>query len=69
MKIILYTTHCPQCKLVEMLLNKNNLEFEENTNIEEMKSLGITSVPVLSIDGKLYDTRAAVSFLSSYKSK
>lgn len=52
-----------------MLLNKNNLEFEENTNIKEMQSLGITSVPVLSIDGKLYDTRAAVSFLTSYKSK
>lgn len=53
MNLILYTTHCPQCKFIEMTLKKKNIPYTECTDVEEMRSKGITTVPVLSIDGKL----------------
>ena len=37
MTIKLYTTHCPQCKALEMKLNKKSIEYTTNDNIEEMK--------------------------------
>lgn len=36
-----------------MTLKKKNIPYIECTDVEEMKSKGITTVPVLSIDGKL----------------
>ena len=53
MTIKLYTTHCPQCRALEMKLNKKSIEYTTNDNIEEMKKLGFTSAPVLEVDGKI----------------
>lgn len=65
MKIKLYTTHCPQCKGVEMLLKKKNVEYEECTDIEELRALGIQQVPVLSVDGKLLKGKEIHEWLHS----
>ena len=50
--IKLYSTHCPRCNVITKKLNAKGIEYEEITSIEEMKALGITSVPVLEVDGK-----------------
>lgn len=53
--ITLYTTHCPKCKVLETKLAKKGIEYQENTDIDYMTSLGIMSVPVLEVDGELLD--------------
>lgn len=49
--VVLYSTGCPSCNELKLLLNKANIEYIENNSIEEMLSLGFTKVPVLSVDG------------------
>ena len=59
--IILYSTGCPKCNVLKEKLSKKNIEYKENTNIEEMQKLGITSVPVLRVEGIM------LSFLDALK--
>ena len=65
MDIILYTTHCPKCSVLEKKLAKKGLEYTENTSIDEMKELGFSTVPMLSVDGTVYTFEQANKFLNS----
>ena len=49
-----HTLTCPQCKLVEKKLKESNIEFTDSTDIDEMTSLGFTSVPVLQVGEQFY---------------
>ena len=53
MEIILYSTNCPKCKILEKKLTEKNIKFTKNNNVIEMSELGIDQVPVLSIDGEM----------------
>lgn len=53
MEIILYSTNCPKCKILEKKLTEKNIKFTKNNNVIDMTELGIDQVPVLFIDGKL----------------
>lgn len=53
MSLTLYSTGCPKCKVLKTKLEAKNIPYEENHDVNEMQSLGISSVPVLSVDGKL----------------
>ena len=53
MEIILYSTNCPKCKILEKKLTEQNIKFTKNNNVIEMSELGIDKVPVLSIDSKM----------------
>lgn len=53
MVIFYHTLTCPQCKAVEMLLNKEKVEYVSCTNIDEMITKGIQHTPVLEVDGQL----------------
>ena len=54
MKIILYTTHCPMCRLVERKLKEKNIKYSTFEDKDEMIKKGFISVPVLQIDDKYY---------------
>ena len=62
--IILYTTGCPKCKVLETKLKQKNVEYSECTNIGEMARRDISSVPCLSIDGEILDFGAAVKWVN-----
>ena len=53
MEIILYSTNCPKCKILEKKLTEKNIKFTKNNNVIEMSELGIDQVPILSIDSKM----------------
>ena len=61
--IILYSTHCPKCAILEKQLKKKNIVYVENNNVDEMIKLGITSVPVLRVGDILMDFRTAWQWL------
>ena len=60
----IYSTGCPQCEVLEEKLKDNNIEFELETDINKMKELGITQVPVLEVDDNLLSFMDAVKWIN-----
>ena len=48
MKIVFYSTRCPQCRILENMMTRAKIEYEECNDIDVMNSKGIMSVPCLS---------------------
>ena len=65
-QIIFYSTGCPKCNILKKKLQEKNISYELNTNVEEMLSLGISEVPVLSINGKLMDFKTAIEWIKQF---
>ena len=67
MDIILYSTGCPRCSMIERKLEIKGIKYVKNTNVDEMLALGIDAVPVLSVNGELMDYKQIVDWLVSSK--
>ena len=65
MKIILYSTHCPKCEVLEKKLKVKNIEYEEVNDVGIMLNKGYTNVPVLEIDGKSMDFKTANDWINN----
>lgn len=63
MNIILYTTHCPKCKVLQKKLNQNNISYIINQDIDKMLQLGILSAPALEINNTILDFGQAIQWL------
>ena len=63
MSIVLYSTKCPKCKVLETKLNKSNIEFEEINDINLMVEKGFKSAPILEVDGVAYNFKEAVEWI------
>lgn len=62
-EIILWSTHCPRCKVLELKLKQKNIEFKENTSVEEMTAKGFKEAPKLEVDGVVMDFKTAVEWI------
>lgn len=62
-KVILWSTHCPRCKVLEVKLKQKNIAFEENTNVDEMTAKGFKEAPKLEVNGVVMDFKQAVDWL------
>lgn len=62
-KIILWSTHCPRCKVLELKLKQKDIEFTENTSVEEMTAKGFKEAPKLEVDGVIMDFKQAVDWI------
>ncbi len=63
-QIILYSSGCPQCRVLKKKLEDKNIQFTLNTNVEQMEKMGFTRVPILEIDGELMDFAAANKWIN-----
>ena len=63
MKLVLYTTHCPKCKVIE--LNAKKIEFDIVDDKSTLIEMGIVSVPVLEADGKKMSFLEANKYVNS----
>lgn len=61
MSVILYSTGCSKCMILESMLKKKGIDFETCRDIKEMRKVGLMSAPALSINDKLMDFEEAVS--------
>ena len=59
-KIILYTTHCPKCRVLETKLQKAGVEYDECDDLDVMLENGFKSAPVLVVDGTVFEFGDAV---------
>ncbi len=62
--IILYTTHCPKCKIIETKLTKKGIPFEINDNVDEMIKLGFKFAPMLYVNGEYLDFAKANNWIN-----
>jgi glutaredoxin-related protein len=67
MSIILYSTGCPKCNVLEAKLNSKSIKYEVCRDIEVMQSKGMMSAPNLEVDGELMDFSAAIKWVREYK--
>lgn len=63
--IIFYSTGCPRCNVLKAKLDSKNISYEENHSIDTMIGLGISQVPVLSVNGQLKSFKEAVEWVNS----
>ena len=63
MNVILYSTHCPMCRVLEAKLKKANIKHEEVNDIEIMTAKGFDTVPILEVDGNIYTFKEAIKWI------
>jgi glutaredoxin len=60
---------CNQCKAFCKFLANNNISYEYIDNEDMTLAIGeknnILSVPIIDIDDKIYDSRSAITYVSS----
>lgn len=64
MKVVLYTTHCPKCSVLEKKLSAKNINYLEVTDVEIMTKKGFDAVPILEVDGITMDFKAANTWIN-----
>lgn len=66
MEIVLYSTHCPRCSVLEKKLKKKQLHYTEVTDVEVMKKMGLKSAPAMQVDGgKLMNFQEANDWINA----
>ena len=65
--IILYTTHCPKCIVLEKKLKSKNIQYVEVTDINVMQKKDIMFTPVLEVDGEMMNFVKANEYINNYK--
>ena len=55
MDVMLYSTHCPQCEILEEKLQTKNIQYTEVNDVSLMLNKGIKNVPVLEVNGEMMD--------------
>ena len=62
-QVILYSTHCPRCKVLTTKLQQKNITYEEINDMEVMKNKGYKEAPKLEVDGAIMDFKQAVDWI------
>ena len=64
-KIILYSNNCPRCKILKKKLDDNKINYEIIDDVDTMIDKGLSTVPVLEINGKMLDFKEAVEWVNN----
>ena len=65
-KIILYSTHCPKCNILEKKLKGKGISYTEVNDVDEMLDKGFTEIPMLEVDGVIYTFGEAVKWVNNF---
>ena len=64
-QVVVYSTGCPRCKILEKKLTEKGVSFTENNSVEEMLELGIMEVPVLQVGGERLNFSQAIQWANN----
>ena len=71
MDIVLYTTDCPQCRVLESLLTSKGLQHQLVTDFIEINRVaaaaGLSSVPIMKLDGMIMSYPQAIRWVNEYQ--
>ena len=63
--IVLYSTGCPRCKVLETKLNQKNIKYIVCDDVRDMERKNISTVPCLEVEGEILDFGKAVKWVNS----
>ena len=63
--VVVYSTGCPKCQILKKKPKEKDIEFTECSDVQKMMGLGITTVPVMEIDGNLMDFKSSVEWVNN----
>lgn len=64
MSIVLYSTNCPKCNVLEKKLQDKKIDFVIENNVDKIVEKGFMSAPVLEVDGSFMDFKKAIDWIS-----
>ena len=64
MKVILYSTGCPKCKVLKAKLDSKEISYDIISDTSAMINKGIETVPVLEVNGNVMDFKTAVDWIN-----
>ena len=64
MNVVLYSTHCPKCKVLETKMKQKKVEYVEVDDVDAMLAKGIKSAPYLEVDDTMMDFNEAVKWVN-----
>lgn len=67
MQVILYSTGCPKCKVLEAKLDSKKIKYNVVSDVSIMESKGFMSVPMLEINGEVMNFKKAVDWINEYE--
>lgn len=63
MSVILYSTHCPRCVVLENMLKEKNINYQIVTDENEILAKGFTVVPVLQVNDTIMSMKEAMEWI------
>lgn len=64
MNVILYSTNCPKCNVLEKKLSEAKIDFTVVNDVKKMIEKGFRSAPVLEVDGDVFDFKQAIEWVN-----
>ena len=64
MDVVLYSTNCPRCNVLEKKLSQKNIDYKLITDEDIMINKGFMTAPMLEVDNEVYDFKGAVDWLN-----
>lgn len=62
--IIMYSTHCPKCLILEKKLNKAGIDYKVCEDKQIMTEKGFDLMPVLDVNGQVMNFSEAVKWIN-----
>jgi len=67
--IVLYSTRCPKCKTIEVLLARKEISYklieDADIAVKVGEAHGIMSAPILQVDDEFLDFSKAVKYINT----
>jgi len=71
MEVVLYSTHCPKCNILEKKLTQKGINFTIVDDSSEVVKVGrenkIMSAPILKVNGAVFDFNNANAWVNDIK--
>lgn len=64
-EIILYSTGCPKCHVLEAKLKQKGINYTEINDMDVMTEKGFMSVPVLEVNGTTMNFTQAIEWVNN----
>lgn len=66
MNVVLYTTNCPKCRVLETKLKQKNIEFDVVDDENVMIEKGFMEAPMFEVDDKIMNFGEAVKWVNNF---
>ena len=67
MDVVLYTTGCAKCHVLETKLKAKKIEYRIENDMDVMEAKGFMSVPMLEVNGEVMSFKKAVDWVNAYE--